>query len=368
MWAENPGETNPKFKQTLVLISLIHLLVIGVLILLGSARAKPKTESLVWLNPGSFGGALAAGNQSAAAENTPEMAGSAPPENSDDADTNKEEETPVSSPLPTPVVEPELTPLPPVAPPTPISTPTELAPPAATPKPTAQPASEPSITPKPEPSPLPKATPKPTPKPSPKPTPKATPKSTPKPTPKEDVKPKPPPSPKASPKSEETTALAKVKPSPPKPPKKEKKVAEESASPTPAQRAANASVKNSSAKSGTTASAGTKQPGTGNGTGSGESAGSGDSKLALYAEVIKNRFQAAWNQPHGAMTAGSQLVATVKLRIEADGTVTDFTLVDGSGNTVVDESVREAGHRITRLPPPPSGATFSPIVRFELGE
>ena len=89
--------------------------------------------------------------------------------------------------------------------------------------------------------------------------------------------------------------------------------------------------------------------------------------LAYYAEVIKNRFQAAWNQPHGEIAPGTELVATVKLKIEPDGSVTEFTLVDGSGNSVVDDSVREAGRKITKLPPPPGGAAFSPVVRFELG-
>lgn len=93
-----------------------------------------------------------------------------------------------------------------------------------------------------------------------------------------------------------------------------------------------------------------------------------NSTLAYYAEVIKSRFQAAWNQPHGEIAPGTELVATVKLKIQLDGTVTEFTLVDGSGNPVVDDSVREAGRKITKLPPPPDGTTFSPVVRFELGD
>jgi len=106
------------------------------------------------------------------------------------------------------------------------------------------------------------------------------------------------------------------------------------------------------------------------GTSKGTSQGSeaSDSTLSYYAEVIKNRFQAAWNQPHGEIAPGTELVATVKLKIQPDGTVTEFTLVDGSGNPVVDDSVREAGRKITKLPPPPDGSTFSPVVRFELGD
>ena len=88
----------------------------------------------------------------------------------------------------------------------------------------------------------------------------------------------------------------------------------------------------------------------------------------MYAEIIKNRFQNAWNQPHGEIPAGTTLVVNVRLKIQPDGTVTEFTIVDGSGNSVVDDSVREAGQKITKLPPPPGGGTFTPIIRFELGD
>jgi len=66
------------------------------------------------------------------------------------------------------------------------------------------------------------------------------------------------------------------------------------------------------------------------------------------------------------MTLGKKLEVTVKLHIEADGTVTEFTIVQGSGNAVVDESVREAGAKLGKLPPPPNGQAFSAPVRFEL--
>jgi TonB family protein len=61
-------------------------------------------------------------------------------------------------------------------------------------------------------------------------------------------------------------------------------------------------------------------------------------------------------------------VVNVRLKIQPDGTVTEFTIVDGSGNAVVDDSVKEAGKKIAKLPPPPGGDTFTPIIRFELGD
>jgi protein TonB len=103
-----------------------------------------------------------------------------------------------------------------------------------------------------------------------------------------------------------------------------------------------------------------------NGSGNGTAPGNGEANFGLYAEIIKNRFDGAWNQPHGQIPAGNALVVTVRLKIESDGSVTEFSIVEGSGNSVVDESVKEAGHKIARLPPPPGGGEFSPTIRFEL--
>ena len=106
---------------------------------------------------------------------------------------------------------------------------------------------------------------------------------------------------------------------------------------------------------------------TGKGPGEAEGSGLGDSALVGYVGVLTNRFQAAWNQPTGEMALGKMLAVTVKLKVEPDGTVTEFDIVEGSGNAVVDDSVREAGKKITKLPPPPNGQAFSAPVRFELG-
>jgi TonB family protein len=107
--------------------------------------------------------------------------------------------------------------------------------------------------------------------------------------------------------------------------------------------------------------------GGGKGPGDAEGSGSGDSALVGYVGILTNRFQAAWNQPTSEMALGKMLKVTVKLKVEPDGTVTEFEIVEGSGNMVVDDSVREAGKKITKLPPPPNGQTFSAPVRFELG-
>jgi TonB family protein len=110
-----------------------------------------------------------------------------------------------------------------------------------------------------------------------------------------------------------------------------------------------------------------KGPGSGKGPGEAKGSGSGDSGLEGYVGLLTNRFQAAWDQPTSEMSLGKTLSVTVKIKIEADGTVTEFEIVEGSGNAVVDDSVREAGKKLIKLPPPPNGRAFSAPVRFELG-
>jgi TonB family protein len=155
----------------------------------------------------------------------------------------------------------------------------------------------------------------------------------------------------------------KPKGSPAKPDEKNKS----KASPSPGEHSGEAKNAKSSNGQSINESGGVSRKNGGGGNGPGSGSGSGDSALAAYVGILTNRFQAAWNQPTGEMTMGKTLEVTVKLKVEADGRVTEFTIIEGSGNAVVDDSVREAGKRITRLPPPPNNEAFSAPVRFDLG-
>ena len=158
-------------------------------------------------------------------------------------------------------------------------------------------------------------------------------------------------------------------PKPKSSPLKSEKSEKPNASPGPSALEAEAVKKNGKQSHGQVSS----EPGShsrgGGGTGPGdaEGSGSGNSALAGYVGILTNRFQAAWNQPTSEMALGKMLAVTVKLKVEQDGTVTEFDIVEGSGNAVVDDSVREAGKKIAKLPPPPNGQAFSAPVRFELG-
>ena len=138
-------------------------------------------------------------------------------------------------------------------------------------------------------------------------------------------------------------------------------------SPNPGVHAAEGEKQKSAQGQTTNEGNGISRTGAPGGRGGGTGSGNGDSALAAYVGILTSRFQAAWNQPTGEMAMGKTLEVTVRLKVEADGKVTEFTIVGGSGNSVVDESVREAGKTITRLPPPPNNEAFSAPVRFELG-
>jgi TonB family protein len=326
------------FRLNFVLIAALHLLVLGAVLLLAIFSTRKKEENVVWMNPGSF------------ASGSPMSDGAEGGANPDNATGQKENLPP--EPEPTLSPQPVIAPSPPTTPePTP-----EIPKDTPTPKPSVQVTPTPPpdlVTPKPTPKPTPSSTPKPSPSVTPKPTPKPTakpPKPTPKPSPKPSTKPAPEESRTPRPKASQSPAH--------KPPanakKDEEKLAKNAPSPTAHK----------------SESEGTDKPPKGNssssGNGTGSTSGNGEANFGLYAEIIKNRFDGAWNQPHGEIPAGSALVVTVHLKIEPDGTVTEFSIVEGSGNSVVDETVKEAGHKITRLPPPPGGSGFSPTVRFEL--
>jgi TonB family protein len=334
-----PTETGG-FRLNFALIAALHLLVLGAVLFVAFFPSRKKDENVVWMNPGSFasGSPMSDG-----------MDGGAQP----DTAAGQKENLP-------PEPEPTLSPPPSIAP-TPPPTPPEIPKDTPTPKPSVQvtPTPPPNlVTPKPtpRPTPSPKPSPSATPKPSPKPILKPTPKSTPKPTPKASAKPaaKPTPEESSTPKSRSGESLAHKSPSK----KEEEKTAKNVPSPAIHKSENGGGSSDKPPKNNSSNGA--------NGNGTGSAPGNGDAGFGPYAEIIKNRFDGAWNQPHGQIPADSALVVTVHLKIEPDGTVTEFSIVEGSGNSVVDETVKEAGHKITRLPPPPGGTGFSPTIRFEL--
>jgi TonB family protein len=189
--------------------------------------------------------------------------------------------------------------------------------------------------PSPTPPPRPVATP--LPKPSPKPSPKSTPKPTPKATPKKTVVAK------ATPKPSPTK-----KATPPEPGKKNGESEKEAAKNTP-----------SSARG-----AGGEDSGS-----TGPSGATRASEFSWYGKMLHGRFYSSWIQPTTSVAVGAKMSALVRIRIEKDGRVSNFTIVRPSGNVVVDESVAAVAKRVTQVDPLPKGlggAYYEVNINFEL--
>lgn len=74
-----------------------------------------------------------------------------------------------------------------------------------------------------------------------------------------------------------------------------------------------------------------------------------------YASMLHERFHARWEQPTSVFATTRRYTATLRLRIERDGRISDFRLVRSSGLVPMDESVLAAAARVGRVDPPPSG-------------
>lgn len=308
----------PRFKRSLVVIALLHVLLVAGFFVAGRWEKKSvKKEIVVWID-GSIGGGDASGD-------------------ADIRPVNIETTPPPEAPelFQPPKIEPEPEPLPPPVeskPPSEIATAT---PPPTTPKPaTPKPATPKPTTPKP-------ATPKPA-------TPKATPATTPK--------------PKASPKptAVEDSDAPKPKATPSDKPK---------GTPTAAKTggAGTATTKLASAK------AGGNGPGTGNGKGLAKSGnGEGTSEFGWYLGMIQDRFKSRWAQPMTIERNGAEIAVTLKVRINNDGTISHREIVQPSGYPQMDESVMAAAAKVLQIDPLPAGlgdgASYEVNVQFKLDQ
>jgi outer membrane biosynthesis protein TonB len=197
----------------------------------------------------------------------------------------------------------------------------------------------------------------------PKPTPTETP--APKATAKPSAKPKPPPkpTPKSTPKktmlAKATKSSALHKSTPPK---------------STGDQSNSSNEKNKSAK---TASAKTKSASEtgGNKTGSvGKSGSAGGrsnaSEFGWYGNMLHDRFYSAWIQPTTTVASGTKISTLVKVRIEKDGHVSKFEIINPSENVVVNESVAAIAKRVTEVDSPPTGLAqgdhYEVKINFEL--
>jgi TonB family protein len=103
----------------------------------------------------------------------------------------------------------------------------------------------------------------------------------------------------------------------------------------------------------------------------GKAGGAGaTSQFGWYGNMLHDRFHSAWIQPTTVAQSGEKISVLVKVRIEQDGSVSQFQLVKPSGNIVVDQSVSAVAQRITQVDPLPSGlgtaGHYDVRINFEL--
>jgi len=192
---------------------------------------------------------------------------------------------------------------------------------------------------------LPSPTPKPTP--SPKPTASSTPK--PKPTPK--------PVPRPTPKKV-LVAKASTKPS-----------VKEKPSPATSSEKSGRKEKNVLARTGSAPQGGTKEKSSAGNRG-GTAGGSNASEFGWYGNMLHDRFYSAWIQPTTNVPSGAKISTLVKVRIEKDGRVSKFEIINPSENAVVNESVAAVAKQVTEVDSPPAGLIkgdhYDVKINFEL--
>lgn len=159
-----------------------------------------------------------------------------------------------------------------------------------------------------------------------------------------------------------STPRPKPTPKPTSTPSAKKLTAKNSAKPT-------AAPKKSLAKAKTTPTKSPASSSTATATGQ-SSEGASASQANWYGNMLHSRFFSAWDQPTSVVASGAKMSGLVRVRIEKDGRVSDFSLVRPSGNVIVDESISAVAKRVTQVDPLPaglgSGGHYDVNINFEL--
>jgi len=305
--SQSYGVADSRFWRNVTLIALAHVaLLLGLIRWSVEARNSSNAQSIVWISGTED---LAAGEQESSASPQSAMTPISSSESEPEKDEAAEEPPPVTAAK------------------------SEIELPSPTPEPTS--------------------TPRPTATPTPKP--KTTPRPTPKPTLKKTLVAKA--SPKPSPKAKSTPTKSDEKIKNAKSEKKDKI----------------ALVKKDSASQSGSRHRGSTDKGSASGLPAGASAkagGSSPSEFGWYSNMLHDRFYSAWIQPTTSIASGAKISTLVKVRIEKDGRVSGFEIINPSENVVVNESVAAIAKRVTQVDPPPAGLGngdhYDVKINFEL--
>ena len=110
-----------------------------------------------------------------------------------------------------------------------------------------------------------------------------------------------------------------------------------------------------------------KTAGSGGAGGKGKGEG-GSSEFGWYGSMLHDRFYSEWVQPTSVVHS-AKLSVLLRIRIQRDGRISDYSIATSSGNPVVDDSVTAAAARVKRVDPLPSGLGedyYDVNINFEL--
>jgi TolA protein len=102
--------------------------------------------------------------------------------------------------------------------------------------------------------------------------------------------------------------------------------------------------------------------------GSDGSGGKGSGAVGWYGNMLHDRFYSEWVQPTSVVHS-ARLSVLLRIRIQKDGRISEYSIAKSSGNPVVDDSVKAAAARVKQVDPLPSGlgdAYYDVNINFEL--
>ena len=70
--------------------------------------------------------------------------------------------------------------------------------------------------------------------------------------------------------------------------------------------------------------------------------------------MLQDRFHSEWVQPTSVMHSAN-LTVLLRIRIQKDGRISEYSIVKSSGNEVVDDSVTAAAARVKQVDALPPG-------------
>ena len=95
--------------------------------------------------------------------------------------------------------------------------------------------------------------------------------------------------------------------------------------------------------------------GGGGGAGGGGGGGGSGVTMGVYAQIVNREVKKNWRFPQGAK---QQLLAVVEVRIDKDGRIQSYHLVQSSGQANFAASTVKSVAETETLPPPPTGLTI----------